>query len=72
MLAVVARGLKDLKNRVVFVGGATVDLYITSPGGEPLRVTDDVDCVIEITSRTDYRALEEKLRALKLMRDLAE
>ena len=72
MLAVVARGLKDLKDQVVFVGGATVDLYITNPGGEPLRATDDVDCVIEITSRAGYRALEEKLRDLKFTHPLDE
>lgn len=70
MLAVVARGLKELKDQVVFVGGATVDLYITNPGGEPLRATDDVDCVIEITSRGGYRVLEEKLRALKFRHPL--
>ena len=28
MLAVVARGLKNLKEKVVFVGGATIDLYL--------------------------------------------
>ena len=44
MLAVVARGLRDIKDQVVFVGGAIVDLYITDPGGAPLRATDDVDC----------------------------
>jgi len=72
MLAVVARGLRDLKEQVVFVGGATVDLYVTDLGGEPLRATDDVDCVIEITSRGAYRALEEKLRALKFTHPIDE
>lgn len=72
MLAVVARGLRDLKEQVVFVGGATVDLYVTDPGGEPLRATDDVDCVIEITSRGGYRALEEKLRVLKFTHPIDE
>ncbi|MBI5883978.1 MAG: hypothetical protein HZB91_12840, partial [Elusimicrobia bacterium] len=64
MLALVARGLRELKDQVVFVGGATVELYMAGPGAEPLRVTDDVDCVIGITSRAAYGALEEKLRAL--------
>lgn len=72
MLSVVARGLQDLKDQVVFVGGATVDLYVTDPGGEPLRPTDDVDCVIGITSRVAYRTLEEKLRALKFSHPLDE
>ena len=63
MLALVARGLRDLKDRVVFVGGATVDMYVANLAGEPLRTTDDVDCVIGITSRVAYNELEEKLRA---------
>lgn len=63
MLALVARGLLDLKDRVVFVGGATVDMYITSSAGDPLRTTDDVDCVIGITSRVAFGQLEEKLRS---------
>lgn len=64
MLAVVARGLRDLKDSVVFVGGATVDMYITRLAGDPLRATDDVDCVIGITSRVAFGQLEEKLRSL--------
>ena len=39
-------------------------MYVTSLAGEPLRTTDDVDCVIGITSRVAYNELEEKLRAL--------
>lgn len=64
MLALVARGLHDLKDRVVFVGGATVDMYVTNLAGDPLRTTDDVDCVIAITSRVAYSELEERLRSL--------
>lgn len=64
MLALVARGLGDLKDRVVFVGGATVDMYIAGDAGEPLRTTDDVDCVVEVTGRVAYGELEAKLRTL--------
>ena len=72
MLAVVARGLRDLKDQVVFVGGATVDLYLADAGGEPARVTDDVDCVISIATQGDYRALEEKLRSLDFRHPIEE
>jgi len=72
MLAVVARGLHDLKDQVVFVGGAVVDLYITRPGVGPLRATDDVDCVVAITSRVDYGILEKKLRALGFKHPIGE
>ena len=43
MLAHIARGLGDLKDEVVFVGGATIELYITDPGAPKVRPTDDVD-----------------------------
>ncbi len=64
MLAAVARGLRGLKDSVVFVGGATVDIYVTGPAAEPLRTTDDVDCVVAITNRVAYYELEETLRGL--------
>jgi predicted nucleotidyltransferase len=71
MLAIVAKGLKGLKERVVFVGGATIELYVppTAPEG---RATDDVDCVVEMASRVKYHELEEELRKLKFKHPMAE
>ncbi len=63
MLAIVAKGLKGLKERVVFVGGATLELYVASSAPEG-RATDDVDCIVEMASRVKYYALEEELRIL--------
>jgi predicted nucleotidyltransferase len=67
MVEIVASGLKNLLPEIVFVGGATTALYLSEdstkdPSG--IRPTDDVDCVIEVTSRTEYTKLEEKIRAL--------
>lgn len=64
MLGIVAQGLKRLKEKVVFVGGATVDLFITDPAAPGTRATLDVDCVVEIARRGEYHALEDELRAL--------
>lgn len=63
MLAVVARALQGLKERVVFVGGSTIELYVP-PSGPEGRATDDVDCVVEMTSRVKYHELEEELRRI--------
>ena len=57
----VSDALGSLKGDVVFVGGATVSLYADRPSIE-IRSTDDVDIVVEITSRTEYASLEEELR----------
>lgn len=71
MLAVVAKGLKGLKERVVFVGGATIELYVVASTPEG-RATDDVDCVVEMASCVKYYELEEELRKLKFTHPMAE
>ena len=64
MLSSVARGLGALKDNVVFVGGATIELYLADQAGLKVRPTDDVDCVVEVVSRVEYHKMEERLRAL--------
>lgn len=64
MLSHVAHGLGELKDKVVFLGGATIELYIADPTAPQARPTEDVDCVAELVSRSDYYELEEKLRGL--------
>lgn len=64
MLSLVARGLGTLKNDAVFVGGATIELYIAGQPGLKIRPTDDVDCVVEVVSRVEYHKIEERLRGL--------
>ena len=58
--AVVALG--ELLDEVVFVGGATLGLWIIDPGAPPIRPTNDVDVIVEVTTRRDYYAFEERLR----------
>lgn len=45
----VAERLDSLAERVVFLGGATLGLFITEPGAAPPRPTKDVDLIVEIT-----------------------
>lgn len=60
----VARELKRLGlENVVFVGGATVGLYLTDVAAAAPRVTLDVDVVVDVPSRAAYYGLEERLRA---------
>jgi predicted nucleotidyltransferase len=72
MLASVARGLGPLKKDAVFVGGATIELYIAGQAGLKIRPTDDVDCVVEVVSRAEYHKLEERLRELGFKHPMAE
>lgn len=62
MLQIVADGLENLKNEVVFVGGAVAELYADDSAASDIRPTTDVDCVIELSSRSSHAKLEEALR----------
>lgn len=53
-LEVAAELLGPLLDEVVFVGGATVHLWLTEPGAPPARATEDVDVICEVASRAEY------------------
>lgn len=61
-LETAAAVLGPLVGEVVFVGGATVHLWITEPAAPPVRATDDVDVVCEVATRAEYYRLGERLR----------
>lgn len=72
MLQIVALGLEDLKDDVVFVGGAVAGLYADDPAASDIRVTKDVDCVIELSSRSSHAKLEEALRKKGFGNDISK
>ncbi len=72
MLKTVATGLGDLLNQVVFVGGSVTELYADNADLSEVRETLDIDCVVEIVSRTAYYELENKLRQRGFTDDLSK
>jgi hypothetical protein len=48
LLELAADNLGSLLDEVVFVGGATVALWITDPGTPPVRPTKDVDAPVRL------------------------
>jgi predicted nucleotidyltransferase len=64
----VNNALGDLRDKVVFIGGATVSLYADRMA-EEARPTDDVDVLVEIGTRWDFAALEEQLRKIGFKND---
>lgn len=68
----VAEVLAKVSSRFVFTGGATIILYVDSLIQDELRVTKDVDCVIDIANRAEYYQLSEQLRAIGLEECLSE
>jgi hypothetical protein len=72
MLERATTALGELLDEVVFVGGATVGLWATDEATAEFRPTDDVDVIVEVTSRTGYYRFEERLRAVGFLNDDAD
>lgn len=61
-LTIIAHRLGNLCNEVTFVGDCVTGLLITDKAAPDVRFTVDVDCIINVITRTDYYALADKLR----------
>lgn len=72
MLQAVAIGLGDIKDEMVFVGGAVVELYADNSALSDIRTTFDIDCIIEIGSRVAHAKLEERLRTRGFTNDTSK
>jgi hypothetical protein len=72
MIRLVAEHLGDLRERVVFLGGAATALLITDKAIPDVRITTDVDVIVEIGSRGEYYRLAETLRSLGFEEDVSE
>ena len=59
----VALALGDLNDQVVYVGGATVSLYIDDPAAEDIRPTKDIDLTFQIATYAKLEQLREDLVA---------
>jgi len=55
--------LGTLTDDMVFLGGCATGLLITDPAAPSIRVTKDVDAIVQIYSQAEYYGLADKLRA---------
>lgn len=62
LLEAAAAALGDLCGRVVFLGGATIVLWMTDPAARAPRVTYDVDVVAEVVTLAEYETFQAELR----------
>ena len=65
----VNNALQELRDHVVFVGGATISLYADRPVLE-VRPTDDIDVIVEILNYKQRQQLEERLREIGFTNDV--
>lgn len=71
LLEVVAERLgAELRDKLVFIGGAVVGLLITDPAMPAIRPTEDVDLVTHVAALRDFHAIERELTARGFVHDM--
>lgn len=64
VVAEVAEALKEIKEQIVFVGGAVISLYTDDPAADEIRPTQDVDMTLNIVNLSHWQEVQEQLSKL--------
>ena len=64
--------LSNSNLRYVFLGGSVLSLLVTDSSAAAIRVTKDVDVMVNVKTRKDFRAAERTLEALGFRHDTRE
>ena len=62
----------DLTEQFIFVGGSVVPLLVTDKAAPSARFTEDIDVIVNVTTRSRLYDIEEHLRALGFGPDLTD
>ena len=71
-VARVARGLQELREKMVFVGGAVIGFYADDLAADELRPTRDIDLTVELSGLSNWVRLQERLAELGFVPDVSE
>ncbi len=63
-VAEVAKALRELKEQMVFIGGAVVSLYADDPSADEIRPTADIDLIINLMKFSNWVKMQERLAQL--------
>lgn len=72
MVQHVAGKLGNLLEKVVFLGGSATALLITDPAAPDVRMTQDVDVIVEAATWLEYHHLEQELLGKGFTHDTSE
>ena len=68
----IAQKLRPLLSEIAFVGGCATALLVSDPAAAAVRVTDDVDVIVEVASYAEYARFSKRLRTLGFSEDSTE
>ena len=72
MVLYVARKLGTLLEKVVFLGGSATGFLISDPAAPDVRMTQDVDVIVEAATWLEYHQLEQELIQRGFAQDTCE
>lgn len=64
IVAEVAEALQEVKDDMVFIGGAVISLYTNDPAADEIRPTQDIDMTLNIINLSHWERMQERLRKL--------
>lgn len=70
ILIAAVRLLGSIADEMVFVGGCATGLLLTDPAAPSIRVTEDVDAIVEATTLRKYYHLADGLRERGFIEDM--
>jgi predicted nucleotidyltransferase len=71
-LVLVAEAVGDLRERIVFIGGALAPLLHSDPPFRGARITSDVDAIIATVSYVEAQRVQDEMVRLGFRHDLAD
>ena len=72
MLTLAVHQLGEVADEMVFLGGCAAGLLITDSAAPPIRVTRDVDAIVQVFSHADYYQLSQRLRVQGFAEDTSD
>lgn len=69
LVAQVAQGLQELRDKMVFIGGAVISLYTDDAAAEEIRPTSDIDMTINLANYAEWAKMQERLAELEFYPD---
>ena len=64
--------LRDVEFGRAFLGGSVLSLLVTDPVADTVRVTKDVDVMVDVRTRKDFHVLDATLERLGFAHDMSE
>lgn len=69
LVSQVALGLQELRDKMVFIGGAVISLYTDDPAADEIRPTSDIDMTINLANYAEWAQMQERLSELEFYPD---